>query len=115
MLGRAGPAAVRDTHNNGVHSNSGAWGAMQALKDPDNNIGVWLQNTGYRTAYVGKYLNGYETWRDTHPTPDGWDRFDATVEWIYECGTCLLTVRYYGADKDVTAGTRSPPFTVRVR
>lgn len=72
------------THNNGVHSNSGAWGAMQALKNPDNNIGVWLQNAGYRTAYVGKYLNGYETWRDTHSTPEGWDRFDATVAWIYE-------------------------------
>jgi arylsulfatase A-like enzyme len=72
------------THNNGVHSNSGAWGAMQALKEPDDNIGVWLQNAGYRTAYVGKYLNGYESWRDTHPSPAGWDRFDATIQWIYE-------------------------------
>jgi arylsulfatase A-like enzyme len=34
------------THNNGVHSNSGAWGAMKALKYPDNNIGVRLQNAG---------------------------------------------------------------------
>ena len=57
---------------------------MQALKDPDNNIGVWLQNAGYRTAYVGKYLNGYEDWRQTHPTPLGWNRFDATTQWIYE-------------------------------
>ena len=81
---RAELVTAQYTHNNGVHSNTGAWGAMQALKDPDNNIGVWLQNAGYRTAYVGKYLNGYEDWRLTHSTPDGWNRFDATIQWIYE-------------------------------
>jgi len=81
---RAELVTAQYTHNNGVHSNTGAWGGMQALKEPDNNIGVWLQNVGYRTAYVGKYLNGYERWRETHPTPAGWDRFDATTRWIYE-------------------------------
>ena len=81
---RAELITAQYTHNNGVHSNSGAWGAMQALEDPDNNIGAWLQDAAYRTAYVGKYLNGYETWRDIHPTPAGWDRFDATIQWIYE-------------------------------
>jgi N-acetylglucosamine-6-sulfatase len=72
------------THNNGTHSNSGAWGGMASLKDPDNNIGVWLQDAGYRTALVGKYLNGYNGWYLDQPTPAGWDRFDATIRWIYE-------------------------------
>lgn len=81
---RAELVTAQYTHNNGVHSNAGAWGGMQALKDPDNNIGVWLQNAGYKTALVGKYLNGYEDWRESHPTPAGWDHFDATTKWIYE-------------------------------
>lgn len=81
---RAELVTAEYTHNNGTHSNTGAWGGMQSLKDPDNNIGVWLQNAGYRTAYVGKYLNGYEDWREGHSTPAGWDRFDATIKWIYE-------------------------------
>ena len=81
---RAELVTAQYTHNNGAHSNAGAWGGMQALKDPDNNIGVWLQDAGYRTALVGKYLNGYEDWRETHATPAGWDRFDATIKWIYE-------------------------------
>ena len=81
---RAELVTAQYTHNNGTHSNVGAWGGMQALKDPDDNIGLWLQNAGYATAYVGKYLNGYEEWRDTHAIPAGWDRFDATTRWIYE-------------------------------
>ncbi len=81
---RAELVTAEYTHNNGTHSNTGAWGGMQALKDPDNNIGVWLQSAGYRTAYVGKYLNGYEEWREDHSTPAGWDHFDATIRWIYE-------------------------------
>ena len=81
---RAELVTAQYTHNNGTHSNSGAWGGMASLKDPDNNIGVWLQDAGYRTALVGKYLNGYNGRYLDQTTPAGWDRFDATIKWIYE-------------------------------
>jgi len=81
---RAELVTAQYTHNNGTHSNTGAWGGMASLKDPDNNIGVWLQDAGYRTALVGKYLNGYNGRYLDQSTPAGWDRFDATIKWIYE-------------------------------
>ncbi|MEP9382130.1 sulfatase [Nocardioides sp. KR10-350] len=69
------------THNNGVHSNGGQWGGFHALRQPDDNLGVWLQQAGYRTAYVGKYLNG---WSLDDGIPKGWTHFDGTTKWVYE-------------------------------
>ena len=47
-------------HNNGVLNNKPGYGD---LLDNDNVLPVWLQRAGYETAYVGKFLNGYETLR----------------------------------------------------
>ncbi|MEX0426041.1 sulfatase [Nocardioides sp. DS6] len=69
------------THNNGVHSNGGQWGGFHALKDRDNTLGVWLQNAGYKTAYLGKYLNTWSLPRDG--VPAGWTHFDATTANVY--------------------------------
>jgi N-acetylglucosamine-6-sulfatase len=46
------------THNNGVTSTGGAGTGYWQL-DGSNTLPVWLQAAGYRTAQVGKYLNGY--------------------------------------------------------
>jgi arylsulfatase A-like enzyme len=38
-----------------------------------NNLAVWLQDAGYKTALIGKYLNGYQS----HPiVPPGWSEWD---------------------------------------
>ena len=47
------------SHNHGVISNKGAFGGHRVL-DHANTLPVWLQESGYRTMHVGRYLNGYE-------------------------------------------------------
>ena len=64
-------------HNNGVLNNKPGYGN---LDDPDNVLGVWLQRAGYRTAYVGKFLNGYESAvSDKDDVPPGWDLWSTLV------------------------------------
>lgn len=66
--------------NNGVQHNAGPFGGFQAL-DPDVEVGSWFQAEGYRTAFVGKFLNGYSP---QAPRPAGWDRWDALVRGVYD-------------------------------
>jgi len=66
--------------NNGVSSNLGLHGGFAALRDPQNTLAVWLRRVGYRTALVGKYLNGY-TGRDGRQR--GWTRWNPSVGDIY--------------------------------
>lgn len=68
--------------NNGVRHNDGPFGGFKALLDPDQNIGRWLQASGYRTSYHGKYLNGYEHSRPLR-APQGWTIWDAQLSGIY--------------------------------
>ena len=46
--------------NNGVHHNKGPWGGYAALRNAGEEqlTPQWFKDAGYRTAYVGKYLNG---------------------------------------------------------
>ena len=64
-------------HNTGVISNGGA-NAVDALKE-DATLGVWLQQAGYRTAFIGKYLNGYGL-DDPRHVPPGWSEWKALLE-----------------------------------
>ena len=64
-------------HNTGVISNGGPNG-LEAL-DEDRTLGVWLQQAGYRTAFVGKYLNGYGL-DDPEQVPPGWSEWRALLE-----------------------------------
>jgi arylsulfatase A-like enzyme len=64
-------------HNTGVISNGGP-NALAALDEP-NTLGVWLQQAGYRTAFVGKYLNDYGL-DDPERVPPGWSEWRALLE-----------------------------------
>ncbi|MBD0281746.1 MAG: sulfatase [Thermoleophilaceae bacterium] len=62
-------------HNHRVLHNAGPFGGY-AVFDHANSLPVWLQQAGYRTMHVGRYLNGYSArsgipagWSDWHGMP----------------------------------------------
>ena len=74
---RAGLLTGQYGHNNGVLANKPGYGD---LSDNDNNLPVWLQRAGYRTAIVGKFLNGYESAvEDKDEVAPGWDLWSVEV------------------------------------
>ena len=68
---RAGFLTGQYPHNNGVDANTPGY---PLLREPDSTLPVWLRRAGYRTGFVGKYLNGYELVGGAEPAP-GWDRW----------------------------------------
>jgi N-acetylglucosamine-6-sulfatase len=64
-------------HNHGIWSNDADG---MGFEDP-TDLPIALQGAGYRTAWVGKYLNEYGRTPETkHEIPTGWDRWSASVE-----------------------------------
>jgi len=65
-------------HRTGVYKNSGAHGGADDFADAES-LAVWLEDAGYRTSLIGKYLNGYQQlWqRNTEPpyVPTGWSEW----------------------------------------
>jgi N-acetylglucosamine-6-sulfatase len=61
-------------HNHGVLGNKPPDGGYQAFTGRRQSLGVWLQRAGYRTGWVGKYLNGYGLGADAS-VPPGWSRW----------------------------------------
>ena len=58
-------------HNHKVYTNRYPMGS--ALKFDDiSTVAVWLREAGYRTAYFGKYLNGYSDLKPKGVVPPGW-------------------------------------------
>jgi arylsulfatase A-like enzyme len=64
-------------HNHGVWTNAPPFGGYERL-DHSNTLAVWLQNAGYYTALIGKYLNGYGT-KNPLEIPPGWSDWHAVV------------------------------------
>jgi N-acetylglucosamine-6-sulfatase len=51
-----------------------------ARLDGRDTLPVWLESSGYRTAHIGKYLNGYGDRLDRRPAvPAGWSDWYGTV------------------------------------
>jgi N-acetylglucosamine-6-sulfatase len=75
------------SHNNGVLTVKAADedGGVDALDD-SSTLATWLQDAGYYTGHIGKYLNGYGTDRFSEVpqfqpryVPPGWDHWQATI------------------------------------
>ncbi|HEV2723920.1 MAG TPA: sulfatase [Thermoleophilaceae bacterium] len=68
------------SHNHGVIHNAGPFGGYVRL-DNTNTLPVWLQQSGYRTIHVGRYLNGYGTQNpDLTEIPPGWSDWHSTID-----------------------------------
>lgn len=65
-------------HNHGVLRNSGPAGGFLRFyqENPSSSLPVWL-SPRYRTAHIGKYLNGYAY---PHARPEGWDEWHGLVD-----------------------------------
>jgi arylsulfatase A-like enzyme len=62
--------------NTGVLANGPPQGGFSAFRNNGNEastIATWLDDAGYRTGLIGKYLNDYE--KAPKHVPQGWDRW----------------------------------------
>lgn len=75
-------------HNTGVLWNATPLGGFQNFGDT-STIATWLQDAGYRTGLVGKYLNGYDKFSPENADPQntyvppGWDEWHAFLGAAY--------------------------------
>ncbi len=67
------------SHNNGVWNNAPPQGGWEALRPTQGNtLPAWLQEVGYATIEIGKYLNRYGKARRTE-VPQGWTDWHGAV------------------------------------
>jgi len=99
--------------NNGVESNrghGGGWTGWQNHAIYRHNLAVALQASGYRTAHVGKFTNGYydlERGAPERDVPPGWD------DWITT--TYVKGTRNYGYILNVNGRVVGPVGNPRYR
>jgi len=98
-------------HDTGVFTNTGpdgGFGAFYTHHDQRHSFNVYLQRAGYRTAMMGKYLNGYLTHTvPVRPTyvPPGWNEWDVAggggySEFHYRLNENGAIHRFGGKPKD---------------
>ncbi len=92
----------QSAHNHGVIANRLPNGGVEKfLSQEDNTVPLWLQEHGYTTGFIGKYLNGYGLAgraQDSHRFPPGWD------DWRGHIGQS-----YYGDGNGVTLCENGTP------
>lgn len=108
-------------HQTGVRTNTsgsadgmplGGWPAFAGNGNPERSFNVALQQSGYTTGFVGKYLNEYE-WtpgRALPPAPPGWSEFNVVFGSGYDGWDFGST--YLGADGRLAVRQHeAPPFS----
>lgn len=65
-------------HNTQILTNllpTGGFEKFYALGHENSTVATWLQSVGYRTCYLGKYLNGYPAGVLPTHVPPGWNEW----------------------------------------
>ena len=75
----------RYAHSHGVKGNvqpNGGYFGFSFRAADTHNLAVWLQNAGYRTIHVGKFLNGYgdEPFDNGTAVPPGWSAWHSVLK-----------------------------------
>lgn len=69
------------SHNSGTAALAGSNGGYQSFIPRQNDaLAKWLQNAGYYTGHVGKYLNGYTAAEVGTRAPGGWDEWHTLID-----------------------------------
>lgn len=71
------------THNHKVFTNfppDGGFASFAAQGHEERTLATALHDAGYRTALIGKYLNGYPDQDDPTHIPPGWDEWVSPVK-----------------------------------
>jgi N-acetylglucosamine-6-sulfatase len=79
---RASILTGEHTHNHQVYTLAPPDGGNErylALGHEETNLGTAMHAAGYRTALLGKYLNGYPRGSDATHVPPGWDEWDVPI------------------------------------
>lgn len=97
-------------HNSGIYINEPPDGGFERVyrdRLESSTAATWLQAAGYRTALLGKYLNGYPSAESgRHYIPPGWthwvspDGGDPYTEYDYSLNENGRTVAYGHTDAD---------------
>jgi len=66
-------------HNHGVVGNFWPYG-WYGMKDRGNILPAWLQKSGYTTALIGKWLNGYGSLDEHGEIPKGFDTWRGLLD-----------------------------------
>ena len=77
---------VRTNTSNSGTSRLGGWPAFDVHGNPERSFNVRLQQSGYTTGFVGKFLNEYE-WmpgKALPPVVPGWSTFDTVFGSAYD-------------------------------
>ena len=75
----------RFPHNVGYYANEDPASVQNYVKVANNTVGTWLTAAGYHSAFIGKYVNGVESF-----IPQGWNFWGAF-------STSKGTYNYYNA------------------
>jgi arylsulfatase A-like enzyme len=96
------------THNHQVFNNTAPDGGFPKFfesGEEDSTLAVWLQEAGYRTALMGKYLNAYPNADNRTYVPPGWtewyspgrkNAYDGYDYYLNENGSLVA----YGPDEE---------------
>lgn len=74
-------------HSHGVWTNTAPEGGFErfhTLELERSTIGTWMRDAGYRTGFMGKYLNHYPGTADETYVPPGWDTWKVPVRGLYD-------------------------------